>query len=152
MFPHLPTDSFQRLLQLQSLYRHQHQIGRRQGLVRRGVEKVAAFAERPGLPLPIRVVLNNVLPPSEASLPPPSQAAPRSLRDGDEDDDDEPTAGTAAGSDGDEDDDPNVSRHLPTKGAGPSKLTDHDKKRAYMLARQAWIRAGKKGPEPRPPS
>ena len=31
------------------------------------------------------------------------------------------------------------------------ELTDLDKRRAYMLARQEWIKGGKRGPEPTPP-
>jgi HEAT repeat protein len=35
-------------------------------------------------------------------------------------------------------------------GAG-GMISDLDKKRAYMQARQEWIRGGKRGPEPKPP-
>lgn len=35
--------------------------------------------------------------------------------------------------------------------AGPKHITDLEKRRQYLLARQAWIRGGKKGPEPQPP-
>ncbi|MGC8740848.1 MAG: HEAT repeat domain-containing protein [Candidatus Sumerlaeaceae bacterium] len=35
--------------------------------------------------------------------------------------------------------------------SGPKHLTELEKRRQYLLARQAWIRGGKKGPEPQPP-
>ncbi|MCX7626504.1 MAG: HEAT repeat domain-containing protein [Candidatus Sumerlaeaceae bacterium] len=39
-----------------------------------------------------------------------------------------------------------------TAGAkGPQHISELEKRRQYLLARQAWIRGGKKGPEPRPP-
>ncbi|MFH0792980.1 MAG: HEAT repeat domain-containing protein [bacterium] len=34
---------------------------------------------------------------------------------------------------------------------GEKKMSDLEKKRAYLLARQEWIRGGKKGPPPQPP-
>jgi HEAT repeat protein len=34
---------------------------------------------------------------------------------------------------------------------GPAHISALEKKRQYLLARQAWIRGGKKGPEPQPP-
>ncbi|AXA36586.1 MAG: HEAT repeat domain-containing protein [Candidatus Hydrogenedentota bacterium] len=40
--------------------------------------------------------------------------------------------------------------HFLPKKSGP--ITELDKKRAYILARQEWIRSGKRGPEPKPPS
>jgi HEAT repeat protein len=36
-------------------------------------------------------------------------------------------------------------------GKAGTVITDLDKKRAYMQARQEWIRGGKRGPEPQPP-
>jgi HEAT repeat protein len=47
--------------------------------------------------------------------------------------------------------DPALGKHLPSKGAGPAAMSELDKKRAYLLARQEWIRGGKKGPEPKMP-
>jgi HEAT repeat protein len=35
--------------------------------------------------------------------------------------------------------------------AGPEHVTKLEKRRQYLLARQAWLRSGKKGPEPQPP-
>ena len=35
--------------------------------------------------------------------------------------------------------------------AGEKKMTELEKKRAFLLARQEWIRGGKKGPPPQPP-
>jgi hypothetical protein len=37
-------------------------------------------------------------------------------------------------------------------GKAGTIITDLDKKRAYMQARQEWIRGGKRGPEPPPPT
>ena len=47
-----------------------------------------------------------------------------------------------------------AAKFMPTAGAaakGEAVITNLDKKRAYMQARQEWIRAGKRGPEPQPP-
>ncbi len=43
--------------------------------------------------------------------------------------------------------------YMPTAGGekGSDFVSDLDKKRAYMQARQDWIRGGKRGEEPRPP-
>lgn len=43
--------------------------------------------------------------------------------------------------------------YMPSAGgsSGQEYLSDLDKKRAYMQARQEWIRGGKRGPEPTPP-
>lgn len=35
--------------------------------------------------------------------------------------------------------------------AAPARMSELEKKRQYMLARQEWIRGGKRGPEPAPP-
>ncbi len=44
-------------------------------------------------------------------------------------------------------------KYLPNRGIQgmKTKLTDLDKKRAYMMARREWINGGKRGPEPQPP-
>jgi hypothetical protein len=45
-------------------------------------------------------------------------------------------------------------KYMPHAGAaakGEAVITELDKKRAYMQARQEWIRGGKRGPEPQPP-
>ncbi len=34
---------------------------------------------------------------------------------------------------------------------GPKHISELEKRRQYLLARQAWIRGGKRGPEPKPP-
>jgi hypothetical protein len=34
----------------------------------------------------------------------------------------------------------------------PTKVSELEKKREYMLRRQAWIKAGKRGPPPEPPA
>jgi HEAT repeat protein len=39
----------------------------------------------------------------------------------------------------------------PAASAGPKHLSELEKRRQYLLARQAWVRGGKKGPEPQPP-
>lgn len=43
--------------------------------------------------------------------------------------------------------------YMPSAGGtkGAEFVSDLDKKRAYMQARQEWIRGGKRGPEPKPP-
>lgn len=43
-----------------------------------------------------------------------------------------------------------AAQYMP-KAGGASAVSDLDKKRAYMQARQAWIRGGKRGPEPQMP-
>ena len=44
-------------------------------------------------------------------------------------------------------------KYLPTKvvNGQPAAVSALDKKRAYTMARQEWIRNGKRGPEPQPP-
>jgi HEAT repeat protein len=45
-------------------------------------------------------------------------------------------------------------KFMPNAGAaakGEAVITELDKKRAYMQARQEWIKSGKRGPEPKPP-
>ncbi|MDD4280581.1 MAG: hypothetical protein PHX74_12700, partial [Candidatus Sumerlaeales bacterium] len=46
-----------------------------------------------------------------------------------------------------------LKRFLPNRGLPGMdvEISELDKKRAYMMARQEWIRNGKRGPEPQPP-
>lgn len=39
----------------------------------------------------------------------------------------------------------------PSRSRSPHHISALEKRRQYLLARQAWIRGGKKGPEPQPP-
>lgn len=97
-------------------------------------EKLEAFAEKPGLSLATKSVLARL-------IQPPAPAAPAGG-----------AAGSAAGAPA-----PDGGGSAAPGGAAPAgapaprpaaPATALDKKRAYMLARQEWIKGGKRGPEP----
>jgi hypothetical protein len=93
-------------------------------------ERLEAFAAKPGLNLATKSVLARLIqPPAPAAAAPPRQAEAT----GDEPAAPAPKPGGAP---------------APKPAAAVSAL---DQKRAYMLARQEWIKGGKRGPEPKPP-
>jgi hypothetical protein len=94
-------------------------------------EKVERMLSRNDLPVAARSVLMRV-----GSNPVQGGAAPKAAVQVD------PETLGAAG------------KYMPNAGAaakGEAVITELDKKRAYMQARQEWIRSGKRGPEPKPP-
>ena len=91
-------------------------------------ERIEKLAQRPNLQMPVKAILAKLM------EVPPAQATTKTAAPGVADDDIEPTASD---------------KFLPGKKG--SELTELDKRRAYMLARQEWIKAGKRGPEPLPP-
>jgi hypothetical protein len=88
-------------------------------------ERIEKFAERPNLQMPVKAILAKLMgvPAAQTAPKPGAQAEPA-----------EPTASD---------------KFLPGKPG--TELTELDKRRAYMLARQEWIKGGKRGPEPTPP-
>ncbi|MCX7018755.1 MAG: HEAT repeat domain-containing protein [Candidatus Sumerlaeota bacterium] len=95
-------------------------------------ERLEEFAKRPGIPAGLAAMI------AKMSGPPPEKASPDARKTG-------PTAPPPEEA---EPDSP-INKHLPRKGA--AAMTPLDKKRAYMLVRQEWIRGGKHGPEPKMP-
>ncbi|MCX7719142.1 MAG: HEAT repeat domain-containing protein [Candidatus Sumerlaeaceae bacterium] len=95
-------------------------------------DRLEELASDPVLAAPARAIVLSL-----AAGPPKPKAA-------------EAGAGQAAKSES-ETVDPSINKYLPSKGAGANAMSELDKKRAYMLARQEWIRGGKKGPEPKMP-
>jgi hypothetical protein len=93
------------------------------------LEKAAA---RESLPPAARAVLEKVMAGPGAAGGPAHKRQPVVM--------DEQKLGAAAG-------------YMPSAGGtkGAEFVSDLDKKRAYMQARQDWIRGGKRGPEPKPP-
>lgn len=95
-------------------------------------DKIAAALARPDLPVAARAILDKAVG--------GAAAAPGTVHNRQGVVLDETKLGAAAG-------------YMPTAGGdkGSEFVSDLDKKRAYMQARQEWIRGGKRGPEPRPP-
>jgi len=98
-------------------------------------EKIAAALSRESLPPAARAVLQKA---SDGGAGASQASGPAHKREGVVMD--EQKLGAAAG-------------YMPQAGGtkGSAYVSDLDKKRAYMQARQEWIRGGKRGPEPKPP-
>ncbi|MBX7243951.1 MAG: hypothetical protein K1X53_00530 [Candidatus Sumerlaeaceae bacterium] len=90
-------------------------------------EKLEALGQKPGIPMAVKSVLAKI------TGVVPQAAKPASPKPG------EPAAA---------DKPPTAADKFMPKGG---ELTNLDKKRAYMMARQEWIKGGKRGPEPVPP-
>jgi HEAT repeat protein len=98
-------------------------------------ERLEEFSNSPGLDLPTKSILMRVT----GGTPQAAKPAPQSA-----------AAAAAAAPDGEAEAEPSpVDQFMPNKGGGP--VSALDKKRAYMLARQEWIKSGKRGSEPKPP-
>lgn len=96
-------------------------------------DKIEARLARPDLPLVVKTILQKAV---GAGTP----AASDTIHNRAVGQLDQEKLGAAAG-------------YMPTAGGdkGEQFISDLDKKRAYMQARQEWIRGGKRGPEPKPP-